>query len=343
MHRQLQRRGQREVAPQRIHTGLPHRLLQRQCACGGTPGPTGECAACGKRRKAALQRASQCASGFNLAPPMVQEVLRSPGQPMDGATRTQMETRFGHDFSGVRVQRVQGPAASRLTVGAAHDPAEHEADRMATQVVDSATPARTPAGLRPDFGRVRIHSDARAAASARAVNALAYTVGQDVVFGAGRYQPHSQVGQRLLAHELTHVLQQGAHPLVQRQCASEFPCLRTPFPPGQVRFNGCSAEQLGEFAVMPEDGTELTTPTNGTWLDTDGFRYQRHTPRYEWFKIPGHCDVEIQCSEGDFTCSKCCNLAASIFKGSPRWTSDGHQTANPWPQEATTETNPAQL
>ncbi len=59
-----------------------------------------------------------------------------------------------------------------------------------------------------DFGQVRVHTDAKAAESAQSVNALAYTVGRDVVFGAGRYAPETIEGQRLLAHELTHVLQQ---------------------------------------------------------------------------------------------------------------------------------------
>jgi outer membrane protein OmpA-like peptidoglycan-associated protein len=59
-----------------------------------------------------------------------------------------------------------------------------------------------------DFSQVRVHADARAADSARALNALAYTVGQDTVFGAGRYAPGTAEGRRLLAHELAHVLQQ---------------------------------------------------------------------------------------------------------------------------------------
>jgi hypothetical protein len=59
-----------------------------------------------------------------------------------------------------------------------------------------------------DFGRVRVHTDARAAESARAVNALAYTVGAHVVFGPGQYAPHSPAGRRLAAHELAHVVQQ---------------------------------------------------------------------------------------------------------------------------------------
>lgn len=90
-------------------------------------------------------------------PPMVHDVLRSPGQPLDAATRDFMEPRFGHDF-----------------------------------------------------GKVRVHTDVKAAESARAVGALAYTVGRDVVFGTRRYEPGTTAGRRLLAHELAHVVQQGA-------------------------------------------------------------------------------------------------------------------------------------
>jgi len=63
-----------------------------------------------------------------------------------------------------------------------------------------------------DFGNVRIHDDARAGASARAVNALAYTHGSDIVFDAGRYAPDTDAGKHLLAHELTHTIQQGFAP-----------------------------------------------------------------------------------------------------------------------------------
>jgi len=59
-----------------------------------------------------------------------------------------------------------------------------------------------------DFGSVRIHTGDEAAASARAVNASAYTVGRDIVFGHGRYAPDKKDGEHLLAHELAHVVQQ---------------------------------------------------------------------------------------------------------------------------------------
>ncbi|MGP0066333.1 MAG: DUF4157 domain-containing protein [Isosphaeraceae bacterium] len=61
-----------------------------------------------------------------------------------------------------------------------------------------------------DFSKVRIHTGGQAAASARAVDALAYTVGRDIVFGPGQFQPASAEGRRLLAHELAHTIQQGS-------------------------------------------------------------------------------------------------------------------------------------
>ncbi len=139
-------------------------LLQRQCACGQHTGSGGECEACKQKREGALQRAAVNPSPVHEVPPIVHEVLRSPGRPLDAATRAFMEPRFGHDFS-----------------------------------------------------HVRVHTDAQAAESARAVNALAYTVGRDVVFGAGQYMTGTGEGRQLLAHELTHVVQQGgASALVAR-------------------------------------------------------------------------------------------------------------------------------
>ncbi|HEX7240991.1 MAG TPA: DUF4157 domain-containing protein, partial [Longimicrobiaceae bacterium] len=68
-----------------------------------------------------------------------------------------------------------------------------------------------------DFGAVRVHTGGRAAESARAFGALAYTVGRDVVFAEGRYDPHGAAGRGLIAHELAHVVQQeGSGLRVQR-------------------------------------------------------------------------------------------------------------------------------
>ncbi|MGE5416094.1 MAG: DUF4157 domain-containing protein [Ignavibacteriales bacterium] len=123
------------------------------CPCGGG------CPRCDENDKKVLQTKktsghASLSQGQDV-PPIVQEVLRSPGHPLDFTTRAFMESRFGHDFS-----------------------------------------------------QVRVHTDEKAADSAQAVNALAYTAGQKIVFNKGRFLPTAPTGQRLLAHELTHVVQQ---------------------------------------------------------------------------------------------------------------------------------------
>lgn len=69
------------------------------------------------------------------------------------------------------------------------------------------------ARLGHDFGDVRLHTDSAATASAQAVNAHAYTVGSNVVFQRDRYDPSSTAGRTMLAHELTHVVQQRTGPV----------------------------------------------------------------------------------------------------------------------------------
>ncbi|HEX3473119.1 MAG TPA: DUF4157 domain-containing protein [Silvibacterium sp.] len=84
----------------------------------------------------------------------------------------------------------------------------HEVLGSHGQPLDAATRAFFDQRFNHDFGRVRIHADANAGQSVRAVNALAYTVGQDIVFAAGHYRPHTTAGRELLAHELVHTIQQ---------------------------------------------------------------------------------------------------------------------------------------
>ena len=93
--------------------------------------------------------------------------------------------------------------------------AEARLDRKPSEVPDSGSQSIEPAArsfLETRFGRdlkrVRVHTDRAAARSAQAKQARAYAVGRDIVFGADRYEPHSEEGRRLLAHEVTHVIQQ---------------------------------------------------------------------------------------------------------------------------------------
>ncbi|HJP92677.1 MAG TPA: DUF4157 domain-containing protein [Pyrinomonadaceae bacterium] len=80
--------------------------------------------------------------------------------------------------------------------------------RSTGQPLDTTTRASMEPRFNHDFSKVRIHSDAHASESARGVNADAYTVGSDIVFAPGKYAPHTEIGTALLAHELTHVVQQ---------------------------------------------------------------------------------------------------------------------------------------
>lgn len=87
-------------------------------------------------------------------------------------------------------------------------PIVHDVLSAPGQPLDAGTRAFMEPRFGFDFSQVRVHADSRAAESAQAVNALAYTVGRDVVFGTGQYAPGTNEGRRLLAHELSHVVQQ---------------------------------------------------------------------------------------------------------------------------------------
>jgi peptidoglycan hydrolase-like protein with peptidoglycan-binding domain len=185
-------------------------LLQRTCACGNHTA-SGECDNCQKKRKGTLQRSAVNSGPSNSVPSIVDEVLRSPGQPLDRATRAFFEPRFGHDLRGTPVSSAMtGSRQGKLTVGEPGTREELEADRMAESVTRMSHPATSDRSQQAvhDFGQVRIHTDARAAESARAVNAKAYTVGRDIVFAGQQYAPETSVGRSLIAHELTHTIQQ---------------------------------------------------------------------------------------------------------------------------------------
>lgn len=80
--------------------------------------------------------------------------------------------------------------------------------RSSSRPLDSETRSYMESRFGRDFGKVKIHTGDAASRSARALGAMAYTVGKDVVFDAARFSPGSAQGRRLLAHELTHVVQQ---------------------------------------------------------------------------------------------------------------------------------------
>ncbi len=187
----------------------PGGVMQRKCACGNHTATGAECEDCRQKRglqrrlavgashdplereadrvadqamtihhrkdlgRSLVQRRVPSASpGMVTAPSSVQRALAGGGRPLESTLRSDMEVRFGYDFS-----------------------------------------------------RVRVHTGAAAERSARDVNAVAYTVGGDIVFDSGRFEPGTREGRKLLAHELAHVVQQdaGAPRRVQRQPATACP------------------------------------------------------------------------------------------------------------------------
>ncbi|HVO44315.1 MAG TPA: DUF4157 domain-containing protein, partial [Aggregatilineales bacterium] len=101
-----------------------------------------------------------------------------------------------------------------------------------------------------DFSNVRVHTDARAAESARSVNARAYTVGRDVVFEAGQYRPDAAAGRELLAHELTHVVQQNG----KSQLPSDGLAIDDPGSSAERQASGLSHENVS--GATAREGTQ---------------------------------------------------------------------------------------
>jgi outer membrane protein OmpA-like peptidoglycan-associated protein len=205
-------------------------LLQRKCACGNSAGLTGECSEC-QKEKLTLQRRMTHSDQGTEVPAIVHEVLNSPGQSLEPGTRTLMESRFGQDFS-----------------------------------------------------QVRVHTNDQAQRSARAVNALAYAVGNNVVFGTGQYSPHTLAGQKTLAHELTHTLQQrsmsnpaiatlkvgSANDSYEREAetqAEKVVSINEAIAPPTQRYTS-AVQRLGDLAKVPP-GLPCPIASSGAPLETD--------------------------------------------------------------------------
>jgi Domain of unknown function (DUF4157) len=139
-----------------------------------------------------------------------EQVMRMPepeGQHAcsSGRLKGQTEQAPAREHESVQTKRVRAGDAGQVAAPSI----VHEVLAAPDQSLNPATRSFMEPRFGHDFSRVRVHADARAAESARTLNARAYTVGRDVAFGAGQYAPQTSEGQRLLAHELAHVVQQG--------------------------------------------------------------------------------------------------------------------------------------
>src|SRR3954463_8517324 len=123
------------TASKAVPKASPGTLLQRRCSCGQHTSE-GECATCRERRSSFLRRAPLERAPSGDAPPIVHQVLRSPGRPLNEDLRSELEPLFGGELG--RVKTHSGPALSptgRIPLGDTADPAEAEADRIAQAIV----------------------------------------------------------------------------------------------------------------------------------------------------------------------------------------------------------------
>lgn len=192
----------------RVSASTPKGLwLQRKCACGGKIGSSGACADCQRRKTLGWQ--TQLAVG--AADDVYEREAERVAQQVAGGPALQQ--------AGMpRIQRLSAaPGAASMTPDAS-PPSVETTLAAPGRALEPEVRQDMERCLGHDFSRVRVHTDAPAARSTQELDANAYTAGAHIAFAPGRYAPRTCEGRRLLAHELAHVVQQGAgHPLgVQR-------------------------------------------------------------------------------------------------------------------------------
>ena len=272
-------------------------LLQRKCACGSAAsGLTGECAECEREKALGLQAKLTLGSHDDPlereADRIADTVLKGP----DAAVPAGVTSAAGAVARATAGERVVGRPQR-------HDvpPIVHDTLREPGEPLEPATRGFMERRFGHDFGRVRVHAGPRAAESARAVSARAYTVGSDLVFAADQYRPHSVDGKRLLAHELTHTLQQSHAQQVQRDAPPGGGT--TPTTPSVTAWsvrNSGATQRDNCCAVCPVDlGVDIQSPNykNGIELKatlrnhSSGFSYDiKRTKEANYWRRNGASD-----------------------------------------------------
>ncbi len=171
--------------------------LQRKCACGGGDPVPAECGECGQHKQVGLQAKLQIGEAGDIDE---QEANRVADQMMSTSPH------FAVTGSAPRIQRLAGESTGRANAAAPSSVAHALASP--SRPLERALRQDMEQRFGYDFSSVQVHLGAAAEQSARDVNADAYTVGHDIMFAPGRFAPGTHEGRRLIAHELTHVVQQ---------------------------------------------------------------------------------------------------------------------------------------
>jgi hypothetical protein len=193
-------------------------ILQRKCACGNHTVAGGECAECAKKKTGLQRKLAISASNDPLereADRVADQVLAAQPHSTVSATPPYIQRFAGQATEGAAT----APASVDRVLAGSGSPLEPTLQRNMGQRFGR------------DFSQVRVHTDETAEQSARDVSAHAYTAGHNIVFGAGQFAPGTHEGQRLLAHELTHVVQQSENQgigLIQRAEVDDRSCAGLP-------------------------------------------------------------------------------------------------------------------
>lgn len=142
---------------------------------------------------------------------------RSGDRDRTARSLLRLQRQYGNRYVGRVIHRASMGDAGDL------DGVERSIDesRGGGQHLDHAMKKQMESAFGADFGRVRVHTDERADGLNRSLNARAFATGNDIYFRQGEYQPGSSQGRELLAHELTHVVQQGGDGLQAKMSVSE--------------------------------------------------------------------------------------------------------------------------
>ena len=198
--------GRQRAGSESATSCSPH-IVQRSGASGGAAGFSGTCSDCQRQKlhgkpmqmKLAINEPGDAYE--QEADQVAEHVMRMPvgeisTRQRDGVARPLIQRRAMGSADGIADGIAEAP------------PMVHEVLSSHGQPLDAAMRAFFEPRFGHDFSQVRVHAGGMAEQSARDVNAHAYTVGHNIVFGAGRFSPETLAGRRLIAHELTHVVQQ---------------------------------------------------------------------------------------------------------------------------------------
>ena len=259
------------TAVQQDTSAAPHlaKVVQRSCACGESAGMTDSCESCNANNLAGTRVQAKLVVG-PVDDPYEQEadrvadhVMRMPDTDIattseddpgpviqractdcDDEEKLQRQPEEDDEEESIQAKRESGPTGGEVS---AQQTTEIESIKAGGEPLRPASRNFFEQRFGHSFSNVRVHSDERAAQSARGINAQAYTTGQHIIFGAGHYSPDTQAGQKLLAHELTHVIQQGggASRGIQRKA--------TWVPPATPKEAINPAEQLADKKIKTPD------------------------------------------------------------------------------------------